>query len=263
MSEPTLQPIKTYYHNTLFRSRLEARWAVFWDALAVTWAYELEGYELPTGSYLPDFWLPQYECFVEIKARTPTDRAKRLAGELARSSEHHVVMVVGMPKSPDPLCDPETCHDEPDTKDLPYHLVGFVGDFRRESWPSDSTWRFETEARMESLYEHLRENYSEHPDWFSAEPQPFEYTTASAWQLIERDREFFKGRYTGKPFGDRVYTEHPFWVWGPVIGLARGSAFVWDWGERLEIRRAGFLHSQSSPIVNHAYEEAMSYRFWE
>lgn len=53
-----IKPIETRYDGTLFRSRLEARWAVFFDALNVRWEYEKEGYETPLGRYLPDFWLP-------------------------------------------------------------------------------------------------------------------------------------------------------------------------------------------------------------
>jgi hypothetical protein len=61
--------IPTSYRGVTFRSRLEARWAVFYDALGVEWHYEHEGYQLSSGWYLPDFWLPNVNggCFVEIK----------------------------------------------------------------------------------------------------------------------------------------------------------------------------------------------------
>lgn len=47
--------IETRYQGYRFRSRLEARWAVFFDALGLRWEYECEGFELPSGRYLPDF----------------------------------------------------------------------------------------------------------------------------------------------------------------------------------------------------------------
>ena len=48
--------IETRYKGYRFRSRLEARWAVFFDALGLKWEYEPEGFELPGGvRYLPDF----------------------------------------------------------------------------------------------------------------------------------------------------------------------------------------------------------------
>lgn len=56
MSE--LKAIQTEYKGYLFRSRLEARWAVFLDSLGVKWEYEPEGYDLGNGMcYLPDFRL--------------------------------------------------------------------------------------------------------------------------------------------------------------------------------------------------------------
>ena len=41
-----LRAIQTEYKGYLFRSRLEARWAVFFDACGVDWEYEPEGYDL-------------------------------------------------------------------------------------------------------------------------------------------------------------------------------------------------------------------------
>ena len=56
----TIKAIETEYKGYRFRSRLEARWAVFFDALGVQWFYEHEGFDLgKSGWYLPDFWLPQ------------------------------------------------------------------------------------------------------------------------------------------------------------------------------------------------------------
>lgn len=45
------------FRGVKFRSRTEARWAVFMTSLGVEWHYEYEGYSLPSGNYLPDFWL--------------------------------------------------------------------------------------------------------------------------------------------------------------------------------------------------------------
>lgn len=56
----TIKAIETSYAGCRFRSRTEARWAVLFDALKIRWEYELEGFELPSGRYLPDFLLPDY-----------------------------------------------------------------------------------------------------------------------------------------------------------------------------------------------------------
>ena len=63
-----LKAIQTRYKGCHFRSRLEARWAVFFDALEIAWEYEPEGYVLEDGTwYLPDFFLPQVDMFAEVK----------------------------------------------------------------------------------------------------------------------------------------------------------------------------------------------------
>lgn len=70
-----LRAIETVYLGHRFRSRLEARWAVFFTHLRVPFEYEPEGFELgEAGRYLPDFWLPKQECWIEIKGSSMTDR---------------------------------------------------------------------------------------------------------------------------------------------------------------------------------------------
>lgn len=63
----TIKAIETEYNGYKFRSRLEARWAVFFDAAGIEYQYEPEGFELSIGKYLPDFYLPQFDLYVEIK----------------------------------------------------------------------------------------------------------------------------------------------------------------------------------------------------
>lgn len=52
-----LKAIETQYKGYRFRSRLEARWAVFFDAIQAPYAYEPEGFDLDGEWYLPDFKL--------------------------------------------------------------------------------------------------------------------------------------------------------------------------------------------------------------
>ena len=66
-----IKPIETRYNGYRFRSRLEARWAVYFDKLGIKYEYEPQGYRLPTGEcYLPDFYLPDVQSYVEIKPRS-------------------------------------------------------------------------------------------------------------------------------------------------------------------------------------------------
>jgi len=59
--------LQTRYAGYRFRSRLEARWAVFFDAMKIPWLYESQGYYIAGRSYLPDFFLPDCGTWVEVK----------------------------------------------------------------------------------------------------------------------------------------------------------------------------------------------------
>ena len=65
------KPIETHYNGYRFRSRLEARWAVFFDAAGIEYQYEPEGFEREWEGekiyYLPDFYLPQFDVYAEVK----------------------------------------------------------------------------------------------------------------------------------------------------------------------------------------------------
>ena len=65
----------TEYNGVRFRSRLEARTAVFLDAVNLKWKYEVFTCRFPRdcekSSYTPDFFLPDLQMFVEIKPAFP------------------------------------------------------------------------------------------------------------------------------------------------------------------------------------------------
>ena len=91
-----IKAIETVYKGYRFRSRLEARWAVFFDALGVRWEYEKETFDLgDAGWYLPDFWLPDFDCWVEVKGVDPSDAEYEKVSCLARLSEKTVAIFVG------------------------------------------------------------------------------------------------------------------------------------------------------------------------
>lgn len=60
----------TVYNGVHFRSRLEAKWAVFFDAIQEPWVYEPVVPETE-GVYVPDFWMPNRHALVEIKPLIP------------------------------------------------------------------------------------------------------------------------------------------------------------------------------------------------
>lgn len=94
----SFRAITTRYKGYAFRSRLEARWAVFFDHLGIRWDYEPEGFELGNGlRYLPDFWLPDWKIWVEIKPDDYDDAAREKAYRLVRQSGYALYMTKGMP----------------------------------------------------------------------------------------------------------------------------------------------------------------------
>jgi hypothetical protein len=97
----TIKAIETKYKGYRFRSRLEARWAVFFDAMEIKWEYEKEGYDLgEVGWYLPDFWLSNYS-WAEIKPKSILQDAfwKTIdqCSALAFQSNHPVALISGDP----------------------------------------------------------------------------------------------------------------------------------------------------------------------
>lgn len=118
----TIQAIPTWYAGCYFRSRLEARWAVFFDALGIPWNYEPDGWDLvpktsgehykscPYGTYqhgscncrshlgwyLPDFWLPTLNTWFEVKGVWPGDDAARAREErLGDLTERPLITALG------------------------------------------------------------------------------------------------------------------------------------------------------------------------
>lgn len=92
MSNPVIQAKETKYKGYRFRSRLEARWAVFFDAMGIKWEYEKEGFDLgKVGSYLPDFWLPQIQAWAEVKGQIDTETVKK---PLALAQIHCPVLIL-------------------------------------------------------------------------------------------------------------------------------------------------------------------------
>lgn len=70
-STSSAKPIETHYQGHRFRSRLEARWAVFFESLRIQYSYEPEGFDFGGLRYLPDFYLPKFDYWIEVKPREP------------------------------------------------------------------------------------------------------------------------------------------------------------------------------------------------
>lgn len=63
-----IPPVRTEYKGHTFSSKLEARWALFFDLADIPWQYEPNG-----PNTAPDFWFEdrRYD-YLEIKGRMPS-----------------------------------------------------------------------------------------------------------------------------------------------------------------------------------------------
>lgn len=95
--------IETEWGGWKFRSRLEARWAIFMDRAGVQFEYEPEGFETEAGRYLTDFYLPEHRTWLEIKPRielvTEYERKRIIAlgSATAASTDEMMLVLVGEP----------------------------------------------------------------------------------------------------------------------------------------------------------------------
>ncbi len=78
----TILPIETRYRGYRFRSRLEARWAVFFDVMGIQYLYEHQGFDINGRWYLPDFYLPEFSTYAEVKPKRFTREEYDLAAAL-------------------------------------------------------------------------------------------------------------------------------------------------------------------------------------
>lgn len=153
----TIKPIETRWNGYRFRSRLEARWAVFFDALGLSWEYEPEGFDLgEAGYYLPDFRVrgPQDAvCWYEVKPRFVTEdpkvsafaRALARAGALPDNTPDEKEPRVGV-LSGDPI--------DMEVPEIACPLCGFLSP---PDGPSDSAYLYSMEGYLYRCYPcHMR-----------------------------------------------------------------------------------------------------------
>lgn len=142
----TITPIETRYAGCRFRSRLEARWAVFFDSLGIEWLYEPEGYVLEGGQcYLPDFLIhpnTDQEFWFEAKGTHPTLEELDKAQGLAEGTGTGVYVYFGKLEAPMRHITPEDNRDS-----VPGTLW-----VDREGWVKVDIPRWELEAEPTAFH---------------------------------------------------------------------------------------------------------------
>lgn len=104
-----IKAIDTIYNDHRFRSRLEARWAVFFDEMKLSYLYEPEGFQLGSIRYLPDFFLPngirfadeemhRQNVWVEIKPSAQLDESDRQKiAQFVKQTGYSLLLIAGEP----------------------------------------------------------------------------------------------------------------------------------------------------------------------
>ncbi len=115
-----MQSIQTFYNGTYYRSRLEARWAVFFDEMKIPFEYEPKAFKLKDKyTYIPDFCLlssspdtvptqvdphsphQPVAVWIEVKPKNPTNKEAWKVETLSRQlPETEVFFFIGQPTKP-------------------------------------------------------------------------------------------------------------------------------------------------------------------
>lgn len=96
----SIKPIETQYDGYRFRSRLEARWAVFFNTLGIKYQYEIEGYQMGNLRYLPDFYIPSLNRWFEVKGKHLTETELKKCEEFCRRYDNENIkfsILIGSP----------------------------------------------------------------------------------------------------------------------------------------------------------------------
>ena len=96
-----IKALPVRYNGILYRSRTEARWAVFFDEIGVRFEYERQGYNLPSWNYPPDFTLfddhSDIIAFAKVKGRAFLEDERRKCYDLACLTTTPVLLLDGCP----------------------------------------------------------------------------------------------------------------------------------------------------------------------
>lgn len=95
-----MRPIETEYRSVTFKSRMEAKWAMFFDSVGIEWKYEQARYLVPgVGRYTPDFSLRSgvKSALAEVKPEWPTGYEVHKCRSAAGQSGLAVAVLIGVP----------------------------------------------------------------------------------------------------------------------------------------------------------------------
>lgn len=105
--------IETPYNGIYYASRTEARWAAYFDHMGINYISEFNAFEIDleydddlkefdTDLYLPDFYLPDLQCYVEVKGNYKFEKDRYfktlIAGADTGTFENGIFLLSDLPK---------------------------------------------------------------------------------------------------------------------------------------------------------------------
>lgn len=98
-SEALDECVKTHYNGHIFRSCLEARWAVFFDNYGIDYEYLLEEIVLNNGNrYLPDFFIRSLGIYAEVKPDKGYSLSElKIIEDFALGCDTNLLLIMGFP----------------------------------------------------------------------------------------------------------------------------------------------------------------------
>lgn len=248
-----MQAIQTRHSDgNYYRSRLEARWAVFFNALGINYEYEKEGYVLEDGTwYLPDFWMPDLNLWVEIKGKKDDAFDDELNAKLAlfcKAGRSNLLLLAGN-IGWDEYVDDGFTFIKPS-----YEGKLFIGNFKYIAPYYPTTYSMEI-LRIESLYDFLSIAYAE--GIISRLPIPFKIDQSVVDDYIELDREYYRKVHGIEHPGHKYGLTVPDVAFGEYISTD-GETYYWVDGI---IGDREFEQHQFTENIKTAYSKARSARF--
>ena len=215
-----IKAIDTVYNGYKFRSRLEARWAVFFDTLSIDYEYEKEGFDLDGTWYLPDFWIPNWNCWIEIKPnilrlhRSFKDKEKykepkrelTLCRKLSDGTNKVVFLIGGKPwakNHSDPNSSPYYGFEYEIIVFFPNSVImaksfnkalqetGFNLHIEDKGYYDLLNQQFYSSSKENTLYWFIQERYKDCPTYFK-KPCP---KRGDVYGLIEADRQYYLSKF--------------------------------------------------------------------
>lgn len=226
-----MRVLETVYRGHRFRSRAEARWAVFFENLSIEYEYEPEGFDLGFGClYLPDFYLPGLEVYFEVKGREPSREEQRKAELLSSAAQIPVLIAWGQigyrddPRHPIRFTQHEISAHLGHVNDL------WTSKLLHPSWE----YRFSDKALGEFISQKFPdERLPGHDDELSRRRK-----------LVELDQVYYRSRHG---------VEHPCYTSG------RTNPVAWHWVNGSPCLRP--THETATAQIARAYDAARAARF--